>query len=369
MRIAQLIDSLYVGGAERLQLTFMRTALTRGLQTTLITFNCFPEQHYYLELKSMGVSIIEIKGHNLFDPVLFGKLVRVLRDGKYDILHTHLTYSIILGGLAGWLTRTPVVASLHNLGNHSWRFLEAVVLRFFTNRCIAVGWTVAETHKKIVNRYPIDVIQNPIETPQRYSESEKLKIRSEITADTGRLLLITVGRLVESKGYDDLLDVIDELRRTHPKTLLVIVGKGNYSQAITTKIESLHLNDHVKLLGLRSDVQNLLAVSDIYVSASHSEGLPVSLLEAMAAGLPVVATNVGDIPSIIKPEFGICVPAHQPDQISAALSYLIENPEQRALFGSKAREYVIQNHSSDRWIEQIIAIYDQMMVARNNVRR
>ena len=115
MRIAQLIDSLYVGGAEKLQVTFMRTALARGLQPTLITFNCYPEEHYFRELHAMGVKIIEIKGRSLFDPILFRKLVQTLREEKFDVLHTHLTYGIILGGLAGWLTRTPVVASIHNL--------------------------------------------------------------------------------------------------------------------------------------------------------------------------------------------------------------------------------------------------------------
>ena len=125
MRIAQLIDTLNIGGAEKLQIMFMRAALARGLEPTLITFNSYSEKHYFHEIKSMGVKIIEIKGRNLFDPILFGNLVRTLRIGKFDVLHTHLTYSIILGGFAGWVTGTPVVASIHNLNlyAYSWRYL------------------------------------------------------------------------------------------------------------------------------------------------------------------------------------------------------------------------------------------------------
>ena len=369
MRVAQLIDSLNVGGAEKLQVTFMRTALSRGLQPTLITFNSFPEKHYYRDLNALGVKIIEIKGRNLFDPFLFRKLVQTLRDEKFDILHTHLTYSIILGGLAGWLTGTPVIASLHNLGVHSWRFLESVSLRFFTNRRIAVGWAVAKSHQTFINRYPIDIVQNPVEPIPRLSEKERHKIRTGITTDSSRLLLITVGRLDEAKGYGDLLDAIDELRRTHPPFLLVIVGAANILHAINAKIKSLKLDDHVQLLGLRSDVPSLLAASDIYVSASHSEGLPVSLLEAMAAGLPVVATNVGDIPRVIKPEFGICVPAHQPSQIAAALRRLVESPEQKKRFGAEACKYVSQHHSSDAWLDQTLNIYHQMLSAKKYARR
>src|SRR5690242_20237265 len=96
MRIVQLIDSLHIGGAEKLQITFMQTALARGLKPTLVTFNCHPEGHFFKQLESMGVEVMEIKGRNLFDPVLFGKLIKFLRKEKFDVLHTHLTYSIIL---------------------------------------------------------------------------------------------------------------------------------------------------------------------------------------------------------------------------------------------------------------------------------
>jgi glycosyltransferase involved in cell wall biosynthesis len=369
MRVAQLIDSLAIGGAEKLQVTFMRTALSRGLQPTLITFNSYPNQHYFRELESMGIKIIEIKGRNLFDPALFKKLIQTLRDGSFDVLHTHLTYSIIIGGVAGWLTGVPVVASIHNLGKHSWRFLESVVLSFFTNRRIAVGWAAAHSYKSFINRHPIDVVQNPVETITELSESERFAIRNEITTDTTRLLLITVGRMDESKGYDDLLDAVDELRRKHPHVLLVIVGDGGYVHTINEKIASLKLHGHVRLLGLRSDVTSLLAASDIYVSASHSEGLPVSLLEAMAAGLPVVATSVGDIPLVIKPEFGICVPAYQPSQIAGALEKLVEDSEQRVRFGIRAREYATQFHGPDAWFNQLLKIYDQMVSVKNNARR
>lgn len=364
MRIAQLIDSLNVGGAEKLQITFMRLALARGLEPTLITFNSCPDKHYYRELKSMGVRIIEIRGRNLFDPVLFGNLVKILRNEKFDVLHTHLTYSIILGGLAGWVTGTPVVASIHNLNYpYSWRFLESTSLKYFTKYRIAVGWEVARTHQAYNNQNHIDVIQNPVEPTVGLSTEERLRIRTEIATDPSRLLIITVGRLVEAKGYGDLLNALDELRRTHPHVLLAIVGAGDYLQKITETIGSLGLEEHVRLLGLRSDVPTILAASDIYVSASHAEGLPVSILEAMSAGLPVVATSVGDIPLIVKPDFGSCVPAHEPAQMAAALRDLIENTNKRISFGIMAREYVAHNHNASGWLDQLLSVYHQVIPA------
>ena len=362
MRIAQLIDTLNIGGAEKLQVTFMRAALARGLEPTLITFNSYPEKHYYNEIRSMGVRIIEIKGRNLFDPALFRALVKTLRDEKFDVLHTHLTYSIILGGLAGWITGTPVVASIHNLNlyAYSWRYLESISLKYFTKKRIAVGWEVARTHQAYNNQRHIDVIQNPVEPTPILSDEERVRIRSEIAPSPSNLLFITVGRLVEGKGYSDLLDAMDELRRTGPEVFLAIVGTGSYLETINKKIEDLGLKDHVRLLGLRSDVPALLSASDVYVSASHAEGLPVSILEAMSAGLPIVATGVGDIPLIVRPDFGICVPSHQPAEIALALKDLSRDPDKRLRFGSLARQYVVENHSTDGWLDQLLDVYNQV---------
>ncbi len=365
MRIAQLIDSLNIGGAEKLQIIFMRAALSRGIEPTLITFNSYPEKHYYNEIKSMGIKIIEIKGRNLFDPALFLKLVETLRTEKFDVLHTHLTYSIILGGLTGWVTGTPVVASIHNLHySYSWHYLESTSLKYFTKRRIAVGWEVARTHQAYNNQRHIDVIQNPVHHAPMFSVEERMKIRAELSSDTSRLLIISVGRLVVGKGYGDLLDALNDLRRTHPNVLLIIVGTGSYLESINEKIKNMDLENHVNLLGMRSDVPALLAASDIYVSASHAEGLPVSILEAMSAGLPVVSTGVGDIPLIVKPEFGICVPPHQPSQIADALRSLVEDPDRRIRLGSLARKYVAENHSIDKWFDELMDVYNQVILAQ-----
>ena len=366
MRIAQLIDSLTIGGAEKLQVTFMRTALAKGLQPTLITFNKASDQHYFRELSSMGIRIIEIKGRNLFDPVLFQKLTQTLRNENFDIVHTHLTYSIILGGIAGWLTGIPVVASLHNLGVHSWSLLESISLRFFTKRRIAVGWTVANSRQILLDQHLIDVVQNPVEQNPLLPLSERMRIRTEFGKDPSRLFLITVGRLDESKGYDDLLMALDEFRKTHPRVILLIAGGGPYLSNINEKIASLKLEDHVALLGLRSDIPKLLAASDIYVSASHTEGLPVSILEALAAGLPVVATSVGDVPLVVKPEFGICVPAYQPDHIVDALRGLADDPSKMEKFGFAGRDYVIRHHNADIWLDQLLNIYNQILSSKKN---
>ena len=111
---------------------------------------------------------------------------------------------------------------------------------------------------------------------------------------------------------------------------------------------------------MRNDVQRLLAASDIFVNASHREGLPVAVLEAMAAGLPVVATNVGELPLVIVKGTGIVVPPKQPDAMAQAVCALLENPEQRRAYGLAAQAHVTRHYSLTHWIEQHLVLYNDL---------
>ncbi|MGH2524638.1 MAG: glycosyltransferase, partial [Anaerolineales bacterium] len=178
--------------------------------------------------------------------------------------------------------------------------------------------------------------------------AERAAIRAELAGDPARPLLVAVGRLSHQKGYGDLLTAFATLRQTHPHAALIIAGGGGRHAELSAQIASLHLDHHAWLLGARNDVPRLLAASDIFVSASHWEGLPVAVLEAMAAGLPIVATSVGDVPRVVSAEAGLIVPPHQPDLLAGALRTLLDNPVQRQRLGEAARAYVTRNHSPAR---------------------
>jgi glycosyltransferase involved in cell wall biosynthesis len=125
----------------------------------------------------------------------------------------------------------------------------------------------------------------------------------------------------------------------------------------------MQLDDAIRCLGVRSDVPQLLAASDIFVSSSHWEGLPVAILEAMMAGLPIVATAVGDVPKVITPEAGIIVSPHQPDCLAEALDNLINAPEKARAMGNAARARAIQEYSLDTWMKRHIVVYEAALGA------
>ena len=123
----------------------------------------------------------------------------------------------------------------------------------------------------------------------------------------------------------------------------------------------MQLDHSICCLGVRSDVPQLLAASDIFVSSSHWEGLPVAILEAMMAGLPIVATAVGDIPKVVTPEAGIIVPPQQPDCLAEALNDLISRPDKARAMGAAASTRATQEYSLDTWMKRHVAVYEEAL--------
>ena len=360
MRVAQLIDSLYVGGAERLQLTYAEAAITRGEIPTVISLARFPGTPIPDQVRASGARLVEITGRNLVDPKRFAQLVSFLHRERFDALHAHLTSAIILGVLAGWLTHTPVVATLHNTMPDDHIFLETIMLFLGAKRIIAVGDVVAQAYQKRLPGRRIEVIYNPVQPNIQISEVERLALRHELSGETSRPIIVSVGRLEPQKGMFDLLSAMAFLRVTHDEAILLIVGQGSLKKELENKIDELGLRENVRLLGVRDDIPRILAASDIFALASHWEGMPISVLEAMSARLPVVATYVGDIPQIVTPATGLLVEPHRPQEFAETLQILLDDPAKRIVLGEAGQALIASRHSPDRWLDSLSRVYSQL---------
>jgi glycosyltransferase involved in cell wall biosynthesis len=363
MNVAQMIDTVRTGGAQKLLVTLAEGARGRDLRLEVLSLRRRDDSPIAQQLERLGVGVREFPIRRLADPAQFTEITRFLRGNRYDLLHTHLTYSNILGGLAGRLTGLPVVATLHNTrtgkrrGDAARQWLEAYVLRRWARRRLAVGYAVAEAHRQILGRASLEVIPNAVGVPARISAEERRAVRQELTGDPGRPILISLGRLTQQKAYGDLISAFSRVSEKHPSAALLIAGEGLLRPDLEAQIAALGLDSQVHLLGLRDDVPRLLAASDIFVSSSHWEGLPVAVLEAMAAGLAVVATAVGDVPRVVTPETGIIVPPKQPDRLTEAMVELLDDSARQRSLGHSARDHVRLNYSIGAWTDRLLAIY------------
>ncbi len=368
MRIAQIIDRVHVtGGAERLQHTFAEALDPRLVELTVITLREFPDSE--AELRDRGVRVVTFPARSFADPRRAHALLRFIRGERFDLLHAHLVRSTVLAGLAGELTRTPLVVTLHNTRRstnvgRALQIAERWILRR-ADRVIAVGWETAGVHEREVGRV-IDVIPNAVGEPALLSPHERAEVRRELGVPEGAPLLLAVGRVVPQKAYSDLVRAFAKLPvGPGPAPQLRIAGRGRLVDSVAREIESLGLAPRARLLGLRTDVSRLLAASDLYVNSSHWEGMPVALLEAMAAGLPVVATDVGDVPRVLDASSGVLVPPRDPAALASAIAELVADPAQRQQLGAGGRARASAHFGAQAWAKRHVALYAEVIRTRH----
>ncbi|RMF46114.1 MAG: glycosyltransferase, partial [Anaerolineae bacterium] len=304
---------------------------------------------------------------HLLSPQRILALIRHFREARYDLVQTHLDYSNILGSIAGRVTGTPVIATLHSTSkeprfhNPLRQTLETWMLRYGAQAVVAVGEQVAQAHAPRMKGHSIDVIPNAVPEIPPLDAEKRAALRTRLGATPQDVVLISVGRLAAPKGYPDLLQAFAQLAPEYPQAILWVVGDGDLWDALHAQRAALGLQTRVHFLGRRSDVPDLLNAADIFVSASHWEGLPLAVLEAMMAGLPVVATAVGDTPNIVPLGASRLVPPHQPAALAQALGTLVKDPATRARWGATSKAYAREHFGVGAWMERLKSLYARVL--------
>jgi glycosyltransferase involved in cell wall biosynthesis len=365
MHIVQMINALRIGGAEKLVVTFARAVQTRDIKLTVITLRANLAEVKQAVIET-GARVVEFHHRKMFAPGRFYRLVRFFQQENVDIIHTHLAMANILGAASGRLAGIPVVTTLHNVStgseNHPIRGpLENWLLNHCVEQVVAVGKETAEAQYARLGGKDILVIPNAVEAPGETPARRVRALRQELGVAQESPLLLSVGRLELQKGMDDLILAFKQLLLSLPDAQLVVAGIGSLHAQLNREIQNLGLENSVHLLGLRNDVADLLAACDLFVSASRWEGLPVSVLEAMAAGKPVVATRVGDLPQVVSDGMGVLVPPGDPAQLADALWKVLADPGCAAAYGTAAREHVLQEYSASRWLDRLLALYERVI--------
>jgi len=362
MRVAQIIDGLrQAGGAERLQQTLARALAPHGVEVTIVTIGD-DEPEAVREMEALGVRVVRFPARRFASLARAVRLRRFFAAERFDVVHAHLVRSTVLGAAAAKSVGTPVVATIHNSKRNpklsrALLALEVGALRHWVDRVIAVGWETATAHQERLRGVEIEVLPNAVPTPLPLAEDERRKRRDELGVDDDTCLCIGVGRLARAKNFMMLIEAFAELGRIAPTARLCIVGEGSRRPNLEQRIEELGLHGRVSLLGLRLDVEALLASSDVFVSASDYEGLPLATLEAMQAGLPVVATRVGDVPHVVTPETGRLVEKGDREGLVRELAALVEDEDLRRELGDAGRRRAEANFGTARWAERHLEIY------------
>ena len=275
---------------------------------------------------------------------IFRQIRSVVRREGVDIIHSHNTEPFVQGVLAaGPASGVRVVHTDHardfpdrfiwHLAEHmaSWRAHRVVGVSDHTTR--ELGWYPRIGRGKLVT------IPNGIDGEAFTENQDRALAKRRLGLDPSRVVVgLAVARFTPQKGLDVLLDAFETVVAAHPEACLAIAGDADGRAEMETSVRARGLGEAVRFLGRRSDMVNVLAAFDLYALSSRWEGLPMAVLEAMAAALPVVATRVGGVPTAVRHGVtGLLVPAEDPSSLARALGLLLGAPGLRAAFGEAGR--------------------------------
>lgn len=274
------------------------------------------------------------------------RLWNACRKARPDIVHHHSSDDR-MRFLLRRAVRAPILLHLHGRAVETDNPIPAVISTRFADRVIAVARAVAD-----YSRTPAETVYTGIETFENGTRD----------ATAGPLRIGTVGRLVSLKGYDTLLSAMVLILKKRRDVTLDITGTGPDGERLQAIANDLGLAGSVRMLGWHNNIRNLMRGWDVFVQPSREEGLPHSLLEAMAECLPIVATSVGGIPElVVDGKTGWLVPRGDEYQLAQRLLELSEAPQARVAMGSAARERAEKCFSADVFASRIREIYDSML--------
>lgn len=374
MNIAHVLTSLEIGGGERLTLDLAGGQAAAGHQVSVVSLAPPPDASEPSQgsddigplaraFRERGVAIQRVAKRPGVDPTLPFRLALMFRRQGVGVVHLHNRLPLIYGAPAGRLAGAVVVHTRHGPrpSSRSQQLLVRGAARLL-HAYVAVSPELAtlarDRGESAVER--IFVIENGIDvgrfqpTPER-----RRRARAALGLPEDAWVIGAVGRFAPEKDYPHLVRAAAPLLGDAAR--LVIVGDGAEMPAVKEAVRAAGVQGFVALPGARHDVADLLSAFDLFVLSSWMEGMPLVVLEAMAAGLPVVATAVGGLPKLIADgETGYLVPARDEAALRARLQALRADPAGAAATGARAQARARQAHGRDRMVERYLDLYSRL---------
>ncbi|MEM1964379.1 MAG: glycosyltransferase [Candidatus Caldarchaeum sp.] len=372
--VFQVIQSLTPGGAERVVVHLLQYHDRTQYQPVCVCLNRPEGTHYEQFVRQLDVPLHFLERRGGFDKNAYRRMNALFREYNPTIVHTHLlglnyAYPLMLRH------RTPVrVHTVHNIaqqelkiGKRLSRVVRVLAFRYRLGGVtpVAVSAEVARTVEKVYGLRQVPTIPNGIDLEQYRSDAQqRLHVRAVSKVEDSAVVIVHVGRFNVQKNHEMLLRAFARLRWAEP-TYLWLLGDGELMEPMRALARELQIEDRVRFWGIRSDVAAILNASDIFVLPSRWEGLPLSLMEAMAAGLPVVATAVGGVPEIVEHGVsGFLVPNEDEAALVEALQRLIDTPELRRAMGARARARAQERFDARAMTRAYEALYESILARR-----
>lgn len=371
LRVFILIDRLGNGGAETILCDLAEVAPDAGLQLDVGTITEPGDSAVARRLRSAGIEPLHLPVQRLLDPRAIRVLRRAMAAQAPDIVHTHLAYADTMGGLAARSLGLPAVSTVHLMRWEQARrdrvkdALAARIRRHCMRRVIAVSDAGRRAYLERGWDRPdrVVTVRNGIARRPMPGAGRDVRARLGIGPDERVVTMLTVLR--PGKGHEEALASLPGIRSANGAVRLVIAGDGPSRPALEAAAASL--GDQVIFTGHVDDVMALLDASDLLLHPTHADALPTALIEAAAAGVPVVATRIGGVPEIVDDgRTGVLIaPPPTPEAIVGGVGLVLRDGELARRLSAAARERFTNGFAADRWSARLRALYEEAIDARS----
>jgi glycosyltransferase involved in cell wall biosynthesis len=308
----------------------------------------------------------------------FFDIKKLIKKSKPLIVHTHSSKAGLLGRLAAKLAGVSII--VHTPHGHVFLgYFGPIKTRIFiileklasriTDKIVALTNREKEDHINlgIANENKFVVIPSGVEL-KKFKEvpyNEKQNFKKELGIPENSLVVGTTGRLVPVKGPEFLIEAAKYIIPKYPNTYFLFVGDGHLKKNLEKKASNLGIEKNIIFLGWRNDIAEIISVYDIFVLPSLNEGMGRVLVEAMALGKPIVASNAGGIPDLVTHgKNGFLVPPKNPGQLAKYIQILLEDRERRERMGKAGKE-MVENFSKEKMVEKIAELYKELIIQKN----
>lgn len=362
-----------MGGAERMLHTVLSHLDRTRLDFRVAYLSERQESPMRTRIESLGVPVDYISIRRMTQPTGLPRVIRYLREQRFDLVHTQLVTSIVLGSAAAKWLGIPSVATLHTLDTpppgsrtEKRRMMMWWVLRRWADRVIAVSEQTRRHHIEY-GRIPagkVHVLYNGVDCGRFQTEGKPWRgeVREELGIPAEAPVMMTVAVLREPKGIQHMIAAMPGIIEQAPETRYVIVGSGPYENELKDLAMASPAAEAIQLTGPRDDVPELLAAADIFVHPTLDDALPTVLAEAMAAGKAIVASDVGGVPEMVQDRInGLLVPPADVGALADACVSLIQDGDTRHRMQVKSRSIAEHTFNVEKQVASLTALYMQLI--------
>ncbi len=362
INVIHLVEELTIGGLEKILAAIV---LNLDKEKYNVSVWCLREGGFFankLVKEGIDVKILHISTSR--NPLSIYKLYKLLKSRKFDIIHTHAYSAGTIGRISAFLAGVPVIIShnhsVYDYYNKYYHFVEWL-LCLITDKIICVSDIVKKfaNETQRINAKKLITIHNGIDSEYTVSEKRTSGLRKVLDIPADHSIICTIAHMEEHKGIKYLLESASLLLQSRNDISFLLVGEGALKEELKILSTDLKIEKNVIFTGERSNIPEILSLTDIFVLPSLREGMPLTILEAMDCGKPIIATNVGGVPEIVKDGVtGILVSPKDPEALYSAMNELLDDRKRQEKMGRNGKRVCNESFSSKTMVGKIEDLYD-----------